>query len=280
MPSGAEVVKVDYSNQDSLVQALRGQDVLLITMSVMAPPDQQMKLVEAAAEAGVPWVFPNEWGGDFTKDPKLGQDVMLGPGQMKVRDRVEELGKSSWLSICCGFWYEWSLAGGPARYGFDVDNKSAILFDEGDTRITTTTWPQVGRAVAKLLSLKVLPEDESDKSPHLSQFGNRAAVVSSFLLSQREMLASILRVTGDSEKDWKISFEPSKKRYAQGVSELQSGDPRGFSKLLYTRVFYPDGSGNYETHGLQNDLLGLPKENLDETTKFTLEQASKGVYSI
>ncbi|KAF8946229.1 hypothetical protein BGZ46_005835, partial [Entomortierella lignicola] len=64
VPAGVIVKKVDYNNQESLVEALKGHEVLIITMSVMAPPEEQTKLIDAAAAAGVPWVLPNEFGGD------------------------------------------------------------------------------------------------------------------------------------------------------------------------------------------------------------------------
>ena len=60
LPEGIEVKKVDYSNPSSLVEALQGQDALIITMSVFAPQDQQAKLIQAAADAKVPCVLRND----------------------------------------------------------------------------------------------------------------------------------------------------------------------------------------------------------------------------
>lgn len=109
IPEGVTVKQVDYDNHASLVESLVGQDALVITMGAMAPPDQQEKLIKAAAEANVPWVLPNEFGGDGL-DEEAGKDIMLGPPKKKVRDLIEKTGKSSWIGICCGFWYEYSLA--------------------------------------------------------------------------------------------------------------------------------------------------------------------------
>ncbi|CAF1274666.1 unnamed protein product [Adineta steineri] len=67
MPPGVEVKKVNYDDPSSLVEALKGQEVLIITMAVTAPKEQQTKLIEAAAAANVPWVLPNEYGGDPTE---------------------------------------------------------------------------------------------------------------------------------------------------------------------------------------------------------------------
>ena len=64
LPPSVNARKVNYDNQSSLVEALQGQDALVITMSVAAPPEEQNKLIEAAAAEGVPWVLPNEIFGD------------------------------------------------------------------------------------------------------------------------------------------------------------------------------------------------------------------------
>ncbi|CAF0806414.1 unnamed protein product [Adineta steineri] len=67
MPPGVDVKKVNYDDPSSLVEALKGQEVLIITMAVTASKEQQTKLIEAAAAANVPWVLPNEFGGNPTE---------------------------------------------------------------------------------------------------------------------------------------------------------------------------------------------------------------------
>jgi uncharacterized protein YbjT (DUF2867 family) len=59
LPEGVKIAKVDYENPQTIVEALKGQDALIITLSVFAHAEQD-KLIEAAADAGVPWVIPNE----------------------------------------------------------------------------------------------------------------------------------------------------------------------------------------------------------------------------
>lgn len=273
---GVHIKKVDYDDQSSLVEALKGQDALVITMGVTAPPDQQTKLIEAAAAANVPWVLPNEFGGDGLNE-EAGKDTLIGPPKKQVRDHIEQLGKSSWIGIACGFWYEYSLAVGPFTYGFDWKNRTATFFDDGTTRLNTSTWPQTGRSVANLLGLKVLPDDENDKSPCLAHFRNTFVYVSSFAVNQKEMLDSILRVTGAGPDDWKVTHVPVKERFQQGVEELQKGKRTGFGKMLYGRMFYPDKAGLFEaTRGLDNEKLGLPKEDLDEFTKVAIDLVESG----
>ena len=85
------------------------------------------------------------------------------------------------------------------------------------------------------------------------------------------------RVTHTKPEDWTISHVTSQSQFEEGKRQLAAGDRMGFGKLLYGRTFYPNGDGDYESkHGLYNDLLGLPKESLDESTSIAVEMAAKG----
>lgn len=207
-------------------------------------------------------------------DPGLCKDIPIGEKHAQYREHIEKLGKSSWIGVTCGFWYEFSLAAGSYTYGFDFKNRTVTFYDDGNTHINTSTWIQCGRAMAKLLALKVLPDDANDKSPCLAHYRNRFIYISSFNVSQRDMLDSVMRVTGTTPNDWKIEHEPSPSRYKAAMEAFQKGDFIGFAKMMYARVFYQDGSGEFEaSKGLQNDVLGLPKEDLDGYTKIAVQMA-------
>ncbi|KAF4618135.1 hypothetical protein G7Y89_g14973 [Cudoniella acicularis] len=204
-PTGITIKNIDYSSHSSLVSALHGQDALIITMAVAAPPDQEASLITAAAEAGVKWIMPNEWGQDFSNPALVKELLFLGPRLEKTRKLIEDLGVSSWLLVTCGFWYEYSLAGTEWRYGFDFKERTVTFYSDGMQKINTSTWPQIGRAAASLLSFKILPDDEDDTSEAiLSRFKNKRCYMSSFLISQKDMWESVMRVTGTGESDWKI----------------------------------------------------------------------------
>ena len=210
---------------------------------------------------------------------------MFGPKKQEEHRYIESLGKSSYTGVACGFWYEFSLAGGVERLGFDFKNKSVLFFDDGNTRISMSSWPRTGLAATKLLGLKVLPEDENDKSPTLDEFRNRLAYVASFTVSQKEMFESVLRVTGGKEGDWKVSYEPVTDVYEKGLGKLKTGNTLGFAQLLYSRMFFPDkknpklGCGNHEmVRGLDNEKLELSKEDLDKYTKIALHLAEIGYF--
>lgn len=162
-------------------------------------------------------------------------------------------------------------------YGIDLRTKKATFFDDGKTKINTSTWEQCGKALAGLLSLKELPEDENDKEPTVSSWKNQPFYISSFLISQREMLDSVHRVIGTTDKDWEIVYEKSDERYAKGIEDMKKGIRLGFGRAMYSRVFYPNGGGDFETtRGLANDLIGLEKEDLDVATKRTVDLVATG----
>jgi hypothetical protein len=272
LPEGVKVIHVDYSGDDdtALVEALQGQQVLLITMAVTAPRGTINKLVYAAAKAGVPYVLPNWFGHDNTNDA-LCDDSMLSPSRDSIIAEFKAHGTTSYIFLVCNFWYEFSLGGGPDRFGFDFKNRSFIQFDEKDVVFNTTTWPQCGQAIASLLSLNEFPDDGQDKSPTFSQFANNSVYISSFRLSQRDMWESVKRVTGTVDADWTITHESAAQRWKESRVAVERGDFGSFPRMLYSRMFFPTADGDLQSrHELHNDLLRLPVEDLDEYTAIAI----------
>ncbi|EHK18083.1 uncharacterized protein TRIVIDRAFT_67296 [Trichoderma virens Gv29-8] len=275
LAAGVKVVQVDYDDEQTIVDALKGQQFLFISLAVTAPKDTQAKLIAAAAKAGVSWIMPNSYGLDLANKEVM-KDTLGAPAAEAGVAAVEKAGLS-WVYMTCSFWYEYSLSMGDSWYGFDIPNKKVTFFDDGKTRINTSTWRQCGRAAAHLLSLKELPDDENDQSPTVSQWRNKGLYISSFLASQRDMLDSLNRVLGTTDGDWQIEYEPSDVRYKRGLQIFQTGNLVGFALALYSRAFYPNGDGNYEAkQGLANKALGLPEEDFDEATKLAVEMAEEG----
>ncbi|KAL4802423.1 hypothetical protein BDV18DRAFT_61803 [Aspergillus unguis] len=272
LPEGVVVAPIDYSDEATIVEALKGQQFFIITVAPTAPRDTHSKLVQAAAKAGVPYIMPNGYGGDIDH-VKLGQDTMLGPVAQAARDEIERLGMQ-WITVCCGFWYDYSLAGGPARFGFDFDKKELTIYDDGNTKTSVSTLAQVGRAVATVLSLKQLPEDENDKSLTFSSWLNKPVYLRSFVISQNDMFESVKRVTGTTDSDWTVTHEDSHKRFQDGLGMVKTGNMAGFAKLLYSRAFWPEDAGNHADKA-QNELLGLPEEKLDDATQVGIDMVKE-----
>jgi tryptophan synthase beta chain len=269
MPSGLHnIAKADYDDRDALAAALKGQEILVITLGIGAAKDSQMKLVDAAAAAGVKVVMPNEWGGDYANET-YGNDVGIGPGIKAVREYIEKAGLAR-ITLACGFWYEFSLSGAELRYGFDFKERKFVVYSDGTQKIATSTWPQVGRAVAKLLAFPV-----TGSSPCLKDYYNSTCYVQSFFVNQVDMFESVKRVTGTQDSDWKITHQKVEDRYKEGQEEFKTGNWRGFGKFLYARAFFPDAPLDFSGK-LDNEKLGLPEEDIDEYTKIAVEYVDSG----
>jgi hypothetical protein len=278
LPSGLhDIKKVDYSSLSDLTTALQGQDVLLCCLSLDADPTMLYTLIDAAIAAGVRFIMPNEWGGDISNEA-VSRDTFLLDRFKAVRDHVEKngKGKTSWIGCACGFWYEFSLAGTDARYGFDFAKKKVTFYNDGRLKINTSTWSQIGRAVAQLLSLPMDRDETTGTGAVISDWANRAIKIKSFSIDQQQMFESVLRVTGDKLEAWTIGHEDVVARYDRG-RQLMQEDQRmlGFCTCLYSRNFYPDALGTK----FDNELLGLPEEDLDAATKMAVEMEARGEHN-
>lgn len=190
---------------------------------------------------------------------------------MTTRKLIEEVGKSSYIALSTGFWYEYSLAIAN-NYGFNFADRTVRFFGDGETKISTSTWPQVGRAVAGILSLPIKSQG-SNEGASLESLKNKVVYINSFTVSQRDMLESVLRVMGAKEEDWTITKEPVEELFAKSAQQIKEGKREGFSNFLYSRIFFPDGSGDFEHNkGTLNSILSLPKEDFDEATKVAIDR--------
>ncbi|KAL4967498.1 NAD(P)-binding protein [Aspergillus stella-maris] len=276
LPQGVEVAHVNYADETTLITALQTHAVqmLIITLSPTAPRQTHSMLINAASKAGVQFIIPNSYGPDIA-DEKFGRDTLLGPVAKAQRDEIEKLGMK-WISVCCGFWYEYSLAGGSARFGFDFEKRRMTFYDQGDVGISMSSMDLVGEGVAKVLSLPISPVDgDVEEEVTLASFFNKPLYIQSFCLSQRDIFESVKRVTNTSDSDWKIYYEDSKTRYADGLAMVNGGNMAGFSKLLYARAFWAGESADLSGK-VQNALLGLDvEEDLDEATRLGVEMVEE-----
>jgi hypothetical protein len=155
--------------------------------------------------------------------------------------------------------------------GFDIDNRKATLFDGGEAKVNTSTLAQFGRAAAAIASLKEFPDNEDDQSPTIAQFRNKPFYLSSFYVSQKDILISIQRVTNTSDADWEIKYESSADRIENGKAMGRSGNIMGLVQAYYSFIFSPEGQKLKTQDRLHNELLGLPEEDLDQVVKDCVE---------
>jgi len=76
LPEGVVVKKVDYANSETVVEALRGLEALVMTLGGYTSQETVELIIRAAGEAGVKWLLPNEWSPDSAHEG-LVKDVSI-----------------------------------------------------------------------------------------------------------------------------------------------------------------------------------------------------------
>lgn len=248
------------------MEALTGQEVLIITLGFSVCHKYQPLLIKAAADAKVQYVLPTEFGSDTT-NPKIIEYHPSADKKAADRRLVEQLGVSSWIAIICSSWYDWNLTG--AHFGIDVKAKTAVLFDGGDQKTLLSTMNFAGLATAGVLSL---PKTAPEGKPSLESYKNKPVFASCFYVSQKDMLASIQKVVGTD--GWEISNKSTLAHYQEGQKRIAAGDFMGVMNLLCASQFM-EGVGTVFSGPQANEILGLPKVDFDTTTKLIVEDILK-----
>ncbi|KAH6963362.1 hypothetical protein DER45DRAFT_480981 [Fusarium avenaceum] len=277
LPGSVKIARVDYEDEKAIAAALEGQQLLIITLANGVDAEVHDRIVRAAGKAGVAHIVPNIYAANIVVENKGAvDDFFPAAGLRDLLTEIERVGVSSWTVLVGSIWFDYSFPAGPLFMGFDLNNRQVTLFDDGEAKVNTSTWAQYGRGAAALASLKVLPEDENDTSPTLAHFRNKPLYLSSFYVSQKEILASVQRVTNTTDSDWDIKYETTSDRMEEGKAQAASGDFRGLVQTYYSFIFSPEGQKLNFEEKLHNKVLGLPEEDLDEVVKDCVEKAKNG----
>ncbi|KAF2744889.1 NAD(P)-binding protein [Sporormia fimetaria CBS 119925] len=283
-PPSVIVKKVDYTSPSSLVDALTGQDLLLIILKAWTPPEVHQTIVRAAVDAGVKFILPSTWGGDVSlASSPAWRDDPIQTSALYVKQVREAGGK--WINVCCGFWYEWSLVLSEACFGFDLEGKRVTFYGDGERKICSSSWGYVGEAVKRFVALPVsrVEEGEGYNGAVVEDWADETLYISEFEVSQKDMLESLCRVLGSKKEEWGIGYQDIEERVKEGEKEMGEGNMLGFAKALYARGFR-EGAMQFEEPARRDaERLGLrevdgkaQEEKVDEATRRGLEMVRNG----
>jgi hypothetical protein len=245
-----------------LTAALEGIDGLVSTVGAGAI-DGQTILIDAAIAAGVKRFIPSEYG-SCTTDSKL-ENFPVYAGMFKIKRYLQEKadsGQLSWTVLACGAFLEFVFHG-PLLLDF-VSHK-ATLFDEGDNRFSSTSLPNVGKAIAGIFK-----NFEATK--------NKIIRVSEVILTQNE----ILRIAEELRPDikWDIDHVRASAVLEEGLDGIKSGDfsmPVIYKILKGTVLAGEDyGSAYDETNNESLGIKALTGEDLKKLVAGALNNISKG----
>lgn len=239
-----------------MTNALKGADAVLSLVGSTALGDQD-KLIDASIAAGVQRFIPSEFGSDTTND-KLNSLIPVFAPKIATTDYLKtKESEISWSALITGAFFDWALKIG--FLGIDGQTKTATLFDGGDSKFATTNLRQIGRAV-----IKVLEQPEKTKNQHV--------FVSSFVTSQKEILAAAEKITGEK---WKVENVVGQEVLDGGLAKLSKQDFSGVYDLLKSTILGDFGVADF-TAKLWNEKLGLEKEDFEESIKTALSGKNVG----
>ncbi|KAK5216064.1 hypothetical protein LTR72_010940 [Exophiala xenobiotica] len=269
-----KVVKKEYDDP-SLHEVFEGQDAVVSFVSVTALLDQ-LKLIDIAVKAGVKRFIPSELGSN-TLNPKAQELVLFYKQKRTVLNHLEAAAKQnpsfSWTGLATGPVFDWiSTSGSISSHGhqglknsflgFDLKAHTALIYDDGDIRSSYSNLATIGETVVAVLREPV-------------QTANMYLYISSFTVSQNEILASLEKATATK---WTVNKGSTVDREREGKVKLANGDFSGVLLLLARLMYGGDAGTNFEEERtLANKLLGLPQESLDATVQSVVDGQNREI---
>jgi hypothetical protein len=262
-PSEVIVKTGDLQDESFLADAFRGQDVVALMPPFTQMISVQEPAVRAAAKVGIPYILPAEYGPDPFAQRLIEQNELL-QNKKRIRDLIEELGVSSWVSVTVGPFLDMHVQSG--LWSVDFKNRKATLWDGSIGTVSSTDTKHTGQAVAAVLTL---PEES------LSKYKNNAVYTPAFHFTQREFFEAAQRATKTTEKDWSVGNHDIEEALKDCNAKIEQGDPMApLSKFMLTH-FQEDNGGDMRGKVDDNEFkklheLGLEEEQLEDVIKAAL----------
>ncbi|KAF5612317.1 NAD(P)-binding domain protein [Fusarium subglutinans] len=253
----------DLKDEFFLASTFQGHDAVVLMPPLPHLVSLQEPAVRAAAKAGVPYILPAEFGPDPFSS-KLIEDNQLLQDKQKIRDLIEELGVSSWISVAVGPFLDMNIKSG--LWGIDVANRKATIWTGAVGKVNTSSVAQTGQATAAVLSLP---------GRDLSRCKNKAFYVPSFRLSQKELLLAVQKATGTADQDWEIDYQDVNDAMKDCNGKIQQKDAAApFVKFFLTH-FREGSGGDFESKVDVSEVkklheIGLQKEAIDDVLERTV----------
>ncbi|KAF3005219.1 hypothetical protein E8E14_000936 [Neopestalotiopsis sp. 37M] len=255
-PSVRIVTIDDGMTTGSLQAALEGQDACIASFP-LRDTEQHLRLVDAAAAAGVKRFVPADYGSCDSSSKQAQELVPLFLNKVRVRERCQEYaGKEgsdfTWTSLVAGHFFDWGLRENFLH--FNLQTKTADILDDGTYRSSTSTLARIAEAV-----VKVLKDEDVGR--------NKMLFMQSFCVSQLDVLASLEKATGEK---WKVNWLKSDDFIKGNKAKADAGDKDAIEHLVFALGAL---DGDWEKKdGFAMDVLGLQNQDLDEIVKGVVDE--------
>ncbi|KAF7534133.1 hypothetical protein G7054_g6477 [Neopestalotiopsis clavispora] len=255
LPEKNKIISIaDSYPTEELIQAFKGQDVILNCMTSLSVMDQ-FRMIDAAISAGVKRYVPSEYGLNNMRPEAQELNAVFGAKgkvQEYLRARAAE-GVIEWMAISCGMWIKWSMA--HDFLGMHVAERKFVFWDNGEGLFSCTTEENTAAGLIEALKR---PEETKNTNVYLSDFA----------ISQKQLLEAIERIQGvkyATETIDSYALISEKQREVKGGSDLAT------FALIETGFVTGRYGGHLEEEGkVMNEQLRLPKKTLDEVVRGAL----------
>lgn len=232
---------VDYESLDSLTNALQGHEAVVSTISGAAGASQ-LRLVEAAAKAGVRRFIPSEFGSDTLNEKSRALPVFKDKVTV-IEALQKEAANGSGLTytlIFTGPFLDWGITLG---FIVNIKEKQIDLYDGGDRLFSATTLASIGKAVVGVLK-------------HPEETKNRAVRVHDTTTTLKKLLTQAKEATG--AEGWTENVVYTKDLLETAWAELKKDEPDRhlfIFNFIKTSVWGEGYGGHFEK--VDNELLGI-----------------------
>jgi len=235
---------------DQLANLLKGQDAVIAAFRP-SDVDQQLRLAEAAAEAGVKRFMPADFGSCDSSSARAQELVPLFKRKTQVRQRLQELAEShpnfSWTSLVCGHFFDWGLRENFLH--FNIAERTADILDDGTMKSSQSTLGQIAKA-----AIRVFQREEVTR--------NKVLFIQSFCVSQVEVLKALEKVTS---AQWTAKHFDSGQFIKENKQKADGGDKQAVEDLVFALGAI---DGDWTTRdGFAMHELGLEDEDLETAVR-------------
>lgn len=271
---GLNVVRTAYTETE-LAKAFAGHDAIISAVGANAFLEQKV-FIDAAIKAGIKRFIPSEYSSN-TRSEAVRQLVPVFEPKKVVLDYLKEKEPSglTWTGLATGILFDWVRVATSSEksltdpfkalhtgfLGFDLANKKAVIWDDGDVAFSATNQGDFGRAIIGILT-------------HPGETANQYLYVSTVTTTQGAILKSLQSHTG---QEWTVQHVKTDEEIARGRELVAKGDFTGMFALVQASAWgtVPGIRTNYPAdEKLANGLMGLPDEgSLDDIIKTVLESA-------
>ena len=236
-----KIAKVNFEDVKSITAALEGIEGVVSNVASHALLSQK-KIIDAAITAGVKRFLPSEFGSDLSVE--VNRSVPFNMPKVEIREYLEEKSKNhpdfSYTAIASGPFFDWCLAVG--LFG-DLKSHEATLWDGGETKVSTTTLPSVGKAVVGVFN-------------NLEATKNKEIRIADTTITQKQIIDMVKEIDG---KEWTTKTGSTADAYQLALEEFKKPEPNmqlAVFNMLY-RICFGDEYGTNMEDKLDNDKVGL-----------------------